>query len=94
MRLLIAASLCRAADPLGELAPQLTHMGSELSLAVAEHIGVTSSYRRVVGREIQERALQRLAGGRFYTELLADLNFPMIEQAKLEHAITAGPKVV
>ena len=69
-------------------------MGAALSLAVAEHLGIALSYLRAVSPKLQERARRRLAGAHFYTELLAEFNFAILEQANRDHTITAGPKVV
>ena len=81
LRFLSAASLCHAFGPFGGLAPQLSHFGAVLSLAITEHIGIALFYRRVENQKLQERATKRLIGPQFYTEYLAEISFPTMEQA-------------
>ena len=93
MRFLSAASLFHAIDPLGDSAAQISLLGTVLPLAITEHIGIDSPYRRVANQRLQERARQRLAGAQFYTEYLSELRAPhMLERAKSEHLIVDIPK--
>ena len=62
---LIASALFRASDSFGGLSAKLSHLGTALSLAITEHIGIALSYHRAAIRQLQERARQRLAGAHF-----------------------------
>ena len=80
LRFLLAAEICHAFDPFGGLAPQISHMGTVLALAVTEHIGIALAYHRVVNQKLQEKARQRVTTLSAFTDVLKERQFTLAEQ--------------
>ena len=80
LRFLIDGELCRAFGHFGGLASQLSHLGTVLSLSVAELIGISLSYRLVVNQKLQEKARHRIPAPGPYAERLGRQSSPLSEK--------------
>ena len=90
---LFASDLCQAWLKFGGLVPQLAHLSTVLHLSIAETVGASHAYRRLVSQKLQEKARKRTALEADFAALLATENFTLGEQAEKEISSAADTDV-
>ena len=93
LRFVFAADLRQDWSKFGGLGPQLAHLSTVLHLGIAESVGNSLSYHRLVGQKLQGKARKRTASETDFAALLSVENFPLEEQANQEISLAIDSDV-